>query len=76
MIRWLSQRLALLFLLGTAAVFTGSPQACAAEAAEAAEDPAADAQPAAEAGHPHTSEVFIPTEEISEDFAVSFPVDI
>lgn len=76
MIRWLSQRLALLFLLGTAAVFTSSPLACAAEAAEAAEDPAPDAQPAAEAEHPPASEVFIPTEEISEDFAVSFPVDI
>jgi len=35
----------------------------------------ADAGKSPPAGQP-TTDVFIPTEEISEDFAVSFPVDI
>ena len=39
-----------------------------AESVEDSDSEATDAEPSAE--------VFIPTEEISEDFAVSFPVDI
>jgi uncharacterized membrane protein YkoI len=52
-------------------------------AAPAADTESSDKQPAERAqkqDQPATaaakSEVFIPTEEISEDFAVSFPVDI
>jgi hypothetical protein len=37
--------------------------------------PENDAPPPASAGKP-TPDVFVPTEEISEDYAVSFPVDI
>ena len=72
MTRWLIQSIALLTLLGLLAITAGlhSTPAVAAEA------PATDdeAEPA-ETSQP-SSEVFIPTEEISEDFAVSFPVDI
>ncbi len=40
------------------------------------ESDAGAAESAAEGPSEPSSEVFIPTEEISEDFAVSFPVDI
>jgi hypothetical protein len=60
-----------------------TPTALLAQKAEeraAAETPAGEtdteAEPTADEGAPESSEVFIPTEEISEDFAVSFPVDI
>jgi hypothetical protein len=57
---------------------------CAQEAAPAAEAPAekapakesADQDSPAESRDGPSPDVFIPTEEISEDFAVSFPVDI
>lgn len=71
-----------LSVLSSALLLVGA--ADAGHAAEAAPDDtrAADAASAADetdaegtAGTP-SSEVFIPTEEISEDFAVSFPVDI
>jgi hypothetical protein len=71
-----------MMILLTGAVFVVShPQAVsAAEAtadAEAKEDSAAeDAEKPASDKSANNSEVFIPTEEISEDFAVSFPVDI
>ncbi|MEJ2088475.1 MAG: hypothetical protein P8Y69_08400 [Gammaproteobacteria bacterium] len=47
-------------------------------AAEPATKPATDKddETAKEEGVGHSADVFIPTEEISEDFAVSFPVDI
>ena len=47
--------------------------------AEGAQSPAAAADEEGNAGDAGTAgddEVFVPTEEISEDFAVSFPVDI
>ena len=37
---------------------------------------AAAAYAASETSEPPEDEVFVPTEEISEDFAISFPVDI
>ena len=43
----------------------------------AADNSASPSEPAdPPAGEVPTAEVFVPTEEISEDFAVSFPVDI
>ncbi len=43
----------------------------------AADDSGSPSEPAdPPAGDVPTAEVFVPTEEISEDFAVSFPVDI
>ena len=41
---------------------------------EEAETPPGDGEPAATAGDPE--EVFVPTENISEDISVAFPVDI
>ena len=75
-----------MILLLTAAVLSisNSPAASAAEAtadqasteesADKDADKDADEQPSNKSAN--NSEVFIPTEEISEDFAVSFPVDI
>ncbi len=40
------------------------------------ETPTAEEQTEAKPSGTSSAEVFIPTEEISEDFAVSFPVDI
>lgn len=65
-----------------AATKTDGPSQSAADDVSASA-PGEDGQPtdAAQAGTPRSgessdSEVFIPSEEISEDFAVSFPVDI
>ncbi len=44
--------------------------------AEADAEQAADEDPQNNEGQPESPEVFLPTEEISEDFAVPFPVDI
>ena len=57
-----------------------APTARAAEADQPAsveepEQPAVESEAGTSEGA-ESSEVFIPTEEISEDFAVSFPVDI
>jgi hypothetical protein len=58
---------------------TGQAESDAPTAARDAE-PAAEPQPPAAADSPApgkpTPDVFVPTEEISEDYAVSFPVDI
>ena len=53
-------------------------EAAGADAAGAAEEDSAGTgtDEAAETASAPSAEVFIPTEEISEDFAVSFPVDI
>ena len=64
-----------------AAMLAGPVPAAAQEPAEAAGAAEADAagtgtDEAAETASAPSAEVFIPTEEISEDFAVSFPVDI
>ena len=48
----------------------------AAEAADAEETEATATEDTEVTASGPSSEVFIPTEEISEDFAVSFPVDI
>ncbi len=74
MTRWLTHLTALLVLVGACALPGNS-------AAQAAEPPTGDnsdseAEPEPAEGSQPSSEVFIPTEEISEDFAVSFPVDI
>ena len=61
--------------LALAATLAGPAPAAAEEAAEP-EGAEAAAEEAAETSSAPSSEVFIPTEEISEDFAVSFPVDI
>lgn len=80
MTRWLIQLMALLTLFGLVAFASGF-NSLAAQAAEAPADTPAD-EPTSEADREPdqasapSSEVFIPTEEISEDFAVSFPVDI
>ena len=74
-------------LLITAILFTiAAPQGAATFAAEAAEtaDPATPPERSADTTTaddiptevPESADVFIPTEDISEDFAVSFPVDI
>lgn len=70
-----------LFLLLLAMLAVLSPAQAAAE--EAGAEPATAAESTdAETGEKDAdgngpmSEVFLPTEEISEDFAVSFPVDI
>ncbi len=77
-------------LLITAILFAiVAPQGAATFAAEAAEtaetaDPATPPERSADtttaddipAEAPESADVFIPTEDISEDFAVSFPVDI
>ena len=69
----------LLILIG--AVFSGLSMAQQADPdsqaeADAGPDPqTAEPVEAADAAQP-SSEVFLPSEEISEDFAVSFPVDI
>lgn len=65
--------LLLVALLITASL--GSTAALAAEAAADEDEVPAETQ-AGDASAEPSSEVFIPTEEISEDFAVSFPVDI
>lgn len=65
-----------------AATKTDSPSDTVADGVSASapgeDDQATDAtQPETpQSGESSDSEVFIPTEEISEDFAVSFPVDI
>lgn len=64
--RRLTLLLGLLLLLGA-----GSLGAAEAESSENAE-----AETSETTASTPSSEVFIPTEEISEDFAVSFPVDI
>lgn len=46
------------------------------EAEESSPDTAVEPVPAEGGGDNGSGEVFIPSEEISEDFAVSFPVDI
>ena len=64
-------------LLLAAAGFWSAAVPAFAQEADAATDPAAAEDPDSDAGTGEPSvEVFIPTEEISEDFAVSFPVDI
>ena len=64
--------LLLSFVLGAPAVQAAQADqpASTEETGQPAEEKEADASEGA------SSEVFIPTEEISEDFAVSFPVDI
>jgi hypothetical protein len=82
--RWL-----LISLLGWAALHTTTVRAEAAEAdadaaqsseqSETTDEPEPPEPPEPETpavGAKPASEVFVPTEEISEDFAVSFPVDI
>ena len=68
---------AITILLLTAAGFWSVAVPAFAAEAEAATESATSQDPDsdASAGEPSV-EVFIPTEEISEDFAVSFPVDI
>ncbi|MCY4344544.1 MAG: hypothetical protein OXE83_13345 [Gammaproteobacteria bacterium] len=46
------------------------------DGAAAQADEAAEENAAADDGQPESHDVFLPTEEISEDFAVPFPVDI
>ncbi len=58
-----------------AMAFPAAQAAEAEEPADATENGNGAEEQAGESGTP-SSEVFIPTEEISEDFAVSFPVDI
>ena len=81
-LRWL-QPLLLLFAIALPVSVSGAAGPSAEKAPEAAEGvvekPAANAadqekRPAKE-GEP-SSDVFIPSEDISEDFAVAFPVDI
>ena len=61
---------------------SGIPVVLAAEPAVDGDDQPPEVAAPAETGSPGDSdangepEVFVPTEEISEDFAVSFPVDI
>lgn len=80
-------RSALFALLGTVVLLTplaAAQQAetrqtepsTAAQDKESAPDAAAEPAPADNEGDAEGTEVFIPTEEISEDYAVSFPVDI
>ena len=63
-------------LLVAAAWWSISAPALAAEAEDATETAAADDPDSEATSEAPSGEVFIPTEEISEDFAVSFPVDI
>ncbi len=57
---------------GLAAAAETEPQ----DGAQAEADGAAEEAAAADDGPPESHDVFLPTEEISEDFAVPFPVDI
>jgi hypothetical protein len=81
--RHLRTALITLALLGAAITAAVTPNAGVAQAAQT-EEPAKTTEAAAAADKPSedkntdqpSSEVFIPSEDISEDFAVSFPVDI
>ena len=73
--RLLTVALALLLVAGGMGFWVAAAPGFAAEAQT--EAGANEDDPDSEAGDGGPSEeVFIPTEEISEDFAVSFPVDI
>lgn len=68
-------------MLLLAAIFAGGTGWAAEAAREPSEnDPAAGttetSQPTGQTATGPTADVFIPTEDISEDFAVAFPVDI
>ena len=68
---------AFLACLLVTALGAGSPGwAAEAEPAAPAEDTSETSKPAADGQTAPSDDVFIPTEDISEDFAVSFPVDI
>ena len=78
----LLQRILTILMLSGSVLLTQTSYAAEAAApaadTEAADKPAAERESRQEQSAPAAkkSEVFIPTEEISEDFAVSFPVDI
>jgi len=72
-----NRRRALLAWLLVTALGTGSPGwAAEAEPAAPARDTSETSKPADDGETATSDDVFIPTEDISEDFAVSFPVDI
>ena len=66
----------LLWITPTALLAQTAEDVEAADAAAGAPGADTDPQPTADEDAAESAEVFIPTEEISEDFAVSFPVDI
>ncbi len=72
------QTIAFAVLLGgaVAGLWGYATSVAAAEAEPEDEDAVTETANEEESGDSPSSEVFIPTEEISEDFAVSFPVDI
>jgi len=67
-----------LFLLTLLTVCTTSGYAAEADLEQESKEAGAAGKPAPPAGAntKPTPEIFVPSEEISEDFAVSFPVDI
>ena len=69
-----ARRLALLLL--AAGCLAGPVHAAEAEKETATEDDSAGTAAETPSADGTSAEVFIPTEEISEDFAVAFPVDI
>lgn len=76
--RWLNLASALLLAAAAFGFWVDARPAFAAEAAPTSAEPEAATadDEVTDAEAKPSSEVFIPTEEISEDFAVSFPVDI
>ncbi|MEE4361455.1 MAG: hypothetical protein V2I63_08010 [Pseudomonadales bacterium] len=53
-----------------------APGPAAEEPAQAGADATPAAEPASRRAAPRSPDVFVPTEEVSEDLSVSFPVDI